>query len=85
MTVLFDNTLTRKGKLPSEYLLDTNSSMPFMVTVRKTLEKWFANYPQEQEKEFLSRCRDDNASYSGALLELATHEIPSRLFWQSVC
>lgn len=75
MTVLFDNTLTRKEKLSSEYLLDTNNSMPFMATVRKTLEEWFTHYPQEQKKEFLSRCRDDNASYRGALLELATHEI----------
>ena len=75
MTVLFDNTLTSKEKLSSEYLLDTHSPLPFMATVRKTLEGWFTHYPQKQKKEFLSRFRKDNASYSGALLELATHEI----------
>ena len=75
MTVLFDDTLTRKEKLSSEYLLDTHSPLPFMVTVRKTLEEWFTHYSQEQKKEFLSRFRKDDASYSGALLELVTHEI----------
>ena len=75
MTVLFDNTLTRKEKLSSQYLSDTNNPRPFMATVRKTLEEWFTHYPQKQKKEFLGRSRTDNASYSGALLELATHEI----------
>lgn len=46
-----------------------------MATVRKTLEKWFAHYTQKQKKEFLSRSRTDDASYSGALLELVIHEI----------
>lgn len=78
MTVLFDSTLTRKEKLSSQYYLNTHSPFPFMITVRKTLEEWFTHYPLEQKKEFLSRFRNDNASHSGALLELATHEILRR-------
>ena len=50
MTVLFDNTLTGKEKLSSEYLCDAHSSMPFMATVRETLEEWFIHYPQKQKR-----------------------------------
>lgn len=78
MTVLFDNTLPRKEKLSPKYLSNTNSPLPFMATVRKTLEEWFTHYPQGQRKEFLSRFRKDDASYRGALLELATHEVLRR-------
>ena len=78
MTVLFGNAPARKEKLSIEYILKTQSPLPFTATVRKTLAEWFTHYPQEQKKEFLSRLRKDDASHSGALLELATHEILRR-------
>ena len=73
--ILFDSTLYDGGKLPPDYATLAHSPLPFVATVRKTLEVWFTHYPQDKKNEFLSRFRSDNVSYCGALLELVTHEI----------
>ena len=75
MTVLFDAIPIGTRNVSKNYEEVAQSPLHFMVAVRKTLEEWFTHYPQNKKKEFQNRFHDDNASYQGALLELAVHEI----------
>ena len=42
---------------------------------RKTLESWFARFPEEKKADIRGRFRGDNRQHVGALLELGTHEL----------
>lgn len=75
MTVLFDATPIGTENVSTNYEELAYSPLPFMLTVRETLEKWFTHYPQDKKMEFRNRFRDNNASNRGALLELVVHEI----------
>ena len=52
---------------------------PAFHEIRKTLEQWFENYPQEAKAALRTRFRKDDHNHGSALFELLLHEALLRL------
>ena len=76
---LFDHVIrTDSGIAGSdESLFDflNRSAWASVETARKTLEIWFARFPEEKKGDIRGRFRGDDRQHLGALMELAIHEV----------
>ena len=79
MNGLYDGAVPKsdeaKGWTESEYAYENRSARADMETIRRTIEKWYEHYP-DNDKDLRARFRSkDDQAHRGALFELYCHEV----------